>query len=86
MSDPSDAELSIAMRRILTYAQEQLPGSILCILSFTSVERDEQQVSINKIIANVEDRGPIVAASIEVLKEFLSAPVYDLRDVQGGMQ
>lgn len=85
MSD-NDSELSLAMRRILAFAQEQMPETVFCIMSFTQVDYNGEIYSSNKIIANSEDREHLVACAQTVLANYLEAPVYDLRDVKGGMQ
>lgn len=83
--DAQDRELTLAMRRVLAYAKEQMPGSILCILSFTQAE-DDSAINMNKIATNCRDRAELQEQVFTVLTNFVAAQVVDLTDTKGGMQ
>jgi hypothetical protein len=83
--DSQDRALSLAMRRVLSYAKDQMPGSILCIISFTECD-NAPGTSLQKIACNVEHREELIIQAKAVLDNFGTAPVIDLTDTEGGVQ
>lgn len=83
--ESQDRELTLAMRRILAYAKQEMPESILVIFSFTQAE-DDGGISMNKIATNGNDRAELQAQVFTVMSSFVNAQVVDLTDVKGGMQ
>ena len=83
--DDDDIAVQHKMRSILEFAKQQLPGSIICIFSFTEAESDPM-VCINKVSTNARNREALAEEVTALLEAMKSAEVIDLFDVQGGMQ
>lgn len=83
--DSQDRALTLSMRKVLAFAKQEMPGSILCIFSFTQAE-DESPISMNKIATNSMDRANLADGIATVLEAMLGAEIVDLTDTKGGMQ
>lgn len=77
--------LTLSMRKILAYAKQEMPESIICIFSFTQAE-DDSPISMNKIATNSMDRINLASGIADVLEAMLGAEVVDLTDTKGTMQ
>lgn len=80
--DSQDRKLSLAMRRVLDYAKQQMPDSIICVLSFTQGE-DGSEFDLNKIATNCNDRSSLKVAVVNCVSAFADAPVVDLTEIKG---
>lgn len=83
--DSQDRALTLSMRKVLAFAKQEMPESIICIFSFTQAE-DESPISMNKIATNSMDRANLADGIATVLEAMLGAEVVDLTDTKGGMQ
>lgn len=85
MSVELDRELTMAMRQVLAFAQQKLPGSFIVVMSYTELP-SQPDTYISKVVLNCEDREAICLRAITTLNAFMGAPVVDMRDVVGRMQ
>lgn len=83
--ESQDRELTIAMRRVLAFAKEQMPESIVCIMTFTHAE-EVPGMALNKIATNSMDRETLREEINKIADNFVNAGVVDLTNTQGGMQ
>lgn len=83
--DSQDRALTLSMRKVLAFANQEMPESIICIFSFTQAE-DESPISMNKIATNSMDRANLADGIATVLEAMLGAEIVDLTDTKGGMQ
>lgn len=83
--DSQDRALTLSMRKVLAFAKQEMPESIICIFSFTQAE-NESPISMNKIATNSMDRANLADGIATVLEAMLGAEVVDLTDTKGGMQ
>lgn len=83
--DSQDRELTGKMRKILAFAKEQMPESIICIFSFTQAE-DGSPINLNKVCTNSRNREALSEGVVNVLENMRLAEVIDLTDTKGTMQ
>lgn len=83
--EAQDRELTLKMRKIIAFAKETLPNSIVCVFSFTHAE-DGSSISLNKIATNAQDREELGVQVVTVMTAFMDAGVIDLTDTNGTMQ
>lgn len=83
--DEQDLELTHRMRDILTYAKNQLPGSIICIFTFTEAEADAA-ILLNKVCSNTSAREVMAENIIHMLQNMVEQEMVDLTDTNGTMQ
>lgn len=83
--ESQDRALTIKMRNILAYAKQEMPGSIICIFSFTQDE-DGSPASLNKVATNSSDRANMAVNIADVLEAMLGAEIIDLTDTKGTIQ
>jgi hypothetical protein len=83
--DSQDRKLTMAMRKVLAYAKQEMPESIICIFSFTQAE-DDSVINLNKIACNAQDRMHLQEQVFTVMTNFVAAQVVDLTDTEGTMQ
>lgn len=79
ITNETSQEITLAegMRDILDYAKHRLPGSIICVISFTTAS-DDEEMQIGKLATNTQEREELFLQVMDFLDGFRKAPVLDL--------